>query len=71
MTKRDFIRMAQAFNAMVKAAEIGHAVNPKGWYVNPFDHFQKEVIFDQLCLALSEMGNNFDRLRFADACGMN
>jgi hypothetical protein len=61
MTKKHFIRLAAAFNAMVRAAEIDNA---------QLDRKQKEIIFSQLALACSDLGPSFSYATFEDACGM-
>ncbi len=63
-TKRTAIRFSQAFNATCKAASI-QGDNLSG--------AQKQIIFDLLALAISDLGDNFDYARFEDACqpGMN
>lgn len=58
-TKRTAIRFAQAFNAMVKSAEIeNHPLSPS----------DKQIIFEQLALAISDLGDNFSYSKFEDAC---
>lgn len=52
-------RFATAFNVMCRAAEIDDC---------PFNKLQKQLIFDQLALACSELGENFSYSDFEDAC---
>lgn len=59
MTKKHFSRLAAAFNATCRAARIDDA--------NLTD-LQKQILFDQLALACSDLGERFDHGRFEDAC---
>lgn len=58
-TRRTAIRLSQAFNAICKSARIDDA--------NLTD-LQKQIIFDQLALTCSDLGDNFDHGKFEDAC---
>lgn len=58
-TKRTAIRLSQAFNAICKSARIDD-VTLMSW--------QKQIIFDQLARAVSDLGDNFDHGKFLDAC---
>ena len=58
-TKKTAIRFAQAFNATCRAGAIGG---------QPFSHEQKQILFDQLALVISDLGDKFDQGKFEDAC---
>ncbi len=58
-TRKTAIRLSQAFNAICKSARIDDA--------NLTD-LQKQIIFDQLALATSDLGDNFAHGKFEDAC---
>ena len=59
MTRQGFQRFADAFNATCKSARIDDA---------SLTAIQKQILFDQLALACSDLGDNFAYGKFEDAC---
>ena len=59
MQRRHFIRFAQAFNATCTAAALD---------LQPLTKLQAQILFDQLALACSDLGDNFSHAAFEDAC---
>ena len=58
-TKKTAIRLAQAFNAICKSASITD---------QHFTDTQKQIIFREIVLAMHALADNFNRIKFEDAC---
>lgn len=59
MSQKQFQRIAAAFNAMCRSAEIDDC---------PFSPLQKQLIFDQPVFACSDLSDTFQYGKFEDAC---